>query len=194
MRHDDPYPDPAADLPGNQPDVGADHAVHPLPEAGSRQLSVLVPLRFSLLPLHPAAQSGGIGRVSGAGHPGRRPGLAHEHPAVARRFLCALRARMASPCRGGRRGGVAAALSGIVQPRPRAHCAGSDGVDVVPVVRLPHRLSRPATEAGAPCGGAHLPAAFHHPAESGGGCSCWEPKGGWETEAGSISSSSCTWC
>lgn len=28
----------------------------------------------------------------------------------------------------------------------------------------------------------------------GGGCSCWEPKGGWETEAGSISSSSCTWC
>ena len=34
------------------------------PEAGSRQLSVLVPLRFSLLPLHPAAQSGVLG-----GHP-----------------------------------------------------------------------------------------------------------------------------
>lgn len=194
MRHDDPYPDPAADLPGNQPDVGADHAIHPLPEAGSRQLSVLVPLRFSLLPLHPAAQSGGVGQPSGAGHPGRRPGLAHEHPAVARRFLCALRARMASPCRGGRRGGVAAALSGTVQPRPRAHCAGSDGVDVVPVVRLPHRLSRPATEAGAPCGGAHLPAAFHHPAESGGAALAGSRRADGGRRLARSHLHSCTWC
>lgn len=29
---------------------------------------------------------------------------------------------------------------------------------------------------------------------SQGGCSCWESKSGWGTEAGSISSSSCTWC
>ena len=114
MRLDDPHPDPAVDLPGNQSDVGIAHVVHPLFEAWSAQLPVLVPVGLPLLPLHPAAQSGNREWSSGPGDQGRWPGLPHEHIAVAGRLLCPLWSVLAPPGPVGRGCPVAACLSGAV--------------------------------------------------------------------------------
>ena len=114
MRLDDPHPDPAVDLPGNQSDVGIAHVVHPLFEAWSAQLPVLVPVCLPLLPLHLAAQSGDREWPSGPGDQGRWPGLPHEHIAVAGRLLCPLWPVMASPHPVGRGCPAIACLSGAV--------------------------------------------------------------------------------